>query len=123
VTIPPVDTTAERVARNESVFRDANERIEAAADDMEHLDEVPLICECPIQSCTELVRVSREDYELARSDGAWFLVAEGHEVVTFDGLEIARVKYRRDGFTIMEKVGETGEVARRLDPRTVERSS
>lgn len=114
-----MDTTAERVAKNESAFRDANERIEAAADGMPHLDEIPFICECPIQTCTEIVRLTREEYERVRSDGAWFWVVAGHEVATVGDTEIARVKDRRDGFTIMEKIGEAGAVARELDPRGV----
>ena len=112
-----MDTTAERVARNESAFRDANERIEAAADGMTHLDEIPFICECPIQTCTEIVRLTREEYEQVRSEGNWFWVVSGHEIATVDGVEIARVQDRRDGFTIMKKIGEAGAVAQELNPR------
>jgi hypothetical protein len=112
-----METTAERVARNESAFRDANERIEKAADGMAHLDEIPMICECPVQTCTQIVRLTRSDYEHVRSDGAWFWVAEGHEVATVEGVEIAKVRERRESFTIMEKIGEAGEVSQQLDPR------
>jgi hypothetical protein len=113
-----MDTTAERVAKNEAAFRDANERIEEAADRMPHLDAIPLICECSVQTCTEVARITREDYEFVRSNGAWFWVVPGHEIVTVDGVDVAEVRERREGFTILEKIGDASVVARQLDPRS-----
>jgi len=113
-----METTAERAARNESAFRDANERIEGAADAMAHLDEIPLICECSVRTCTEVVRLTREEYELVRSHGACFWVVPGHEVVAVDGVEVAKVRERREHFTILEKIGEAKVVSQQLDPRS-----
>ena len=118
-----MSSTQERVAYNEATFRDANERIEAAADGMVHLDMIPFICECPIVSCTEIVSLTREQYERVRERGNTFLVADGHEVTHVDGVEIARVFEPHDGFTIMAKVGEAGRIAEELNPRsTAERT-
>jgi hypothetical protein len=112
-----VDQTAERVAHNQAAFRDANERIEDAADAMLDLHEIPLLCECPQRECTEIGRLTRKEYERVRSEGAWFWVVPGHETTTVDGVEVARVLERHERFTVLEKVGEAGAVAEALDPR------
>ncbi len=49
---------------------------------------VPFICECDDGRCDALVRLTLEEYELARS-AADFLVAPGHQV---DHAQIVRVK-------------------------------
>jgi len=60
------DMTHERIALNESTFREANERIEAAADKMDLVGPVPFICECPDRTCTQIVRVTLDGYEDVR---------------------------------------------------------
>jgi hypothetical protein len=112
-------TTAERVARNEDAFRRANERITTTAEEMrEDFGALPLICECPARDCTEIARVTADEYEEVRATGRTFLVVPGHEVTVVDGLTIARPVKKFEGFSLMEKVGETGEIAEQLDPRS-----
>lgn len=114
-----MDTTSERVAKNQSAFRDANERIEGAADAMEGLDLIPLICECADRKCTELARLTREEYEHVRADSTRFFVVPGHEMTRVNGVEVARIVDRGERYSILEKVGEAGAIATELDPRTV----
>jgi hypothetical protein len=38
------------------------------------------------------------------------MVVPGHEVCVVDSASVARVEARRDGFTIIETLGEAGEV-------------
>ena len=48
----------ERIAKNDAKFREANERISAAAE--EHAVEgmrIPFICECADPTCMEIVRL------------------------------------------------------------------
>ena len=115
-----VEQTAERVALNQSTFRDANERIEQAAEELvAELPAVPFICECPDRACTQIVRLGLIEYEMARSRSEWFFVASGHEVCVVDGETVAKVKQEYGGrFTIMEKLGDAGAAARELDPRS-----
>ena len=62
----PTDLTTERIAENQCSFREANEKIEAAADNMELLDRIPFICECADANCMEIVRLSQDEYEVVR---------------------------------------------------------
>jgi hypothetical protein len=114
-----VELTAERVARNQSMFRDANERIEKSAEELleDTAAAVPFICECPEPTCTSIARLSLVDYEMVRSRGDWFFAAPGHEVCVVDGEEVATIVKRYAGYSLMEKIGAAGEAAARLDPR------
>jgi hypothetical protein len=100
-----VDRTAGRVARNQSMFRDANERIEQSAEELleDTAAAVPFICECPEPTCTSIARLSLVDYEMVRSRGDWFFAVPGHEVCVVDGEEVATIVKRYAGYSLMEK--------------------
>jgi hypothetical protein len=102
---------------NQSTFRDANERIETAAERADTGGPMPFICECCDRQCTEIALLTLVEYEAVRARSTWFLVVPGHETTVVDGLEIAVVADRHDRFTVMEKVGLVGDVAEVLDPR------
>ena len=113
------DLTAERIAQNQSTFRAANEDIEAAAQALApELPRVPFICECLQTGCTRTIRLRLAEYEAVRADPTHFVVLPEHEFSEVDGERIARVVARETGYSIMEKVGDAGEEARRLDRRT-----
>jgi hypothetical protein len=104
------DLTQIRIAQNQSAFREANERIESAADAMGLWQHLPFICECPVESCTELVRMSIDEYESIREVPTWFLTAPGHEAVSV-GAGAAVVLERRAEYVLVEKIGAAAEVA------------
>jgi hypothetical protein len=104
------DLTLQRIAENQSTFREANEKIEAAANNMGLGGPVPFICECADRSCTEIVRLTPEGYEEVRQHPRWFFTAPGHEDLSVDsgaGIVVARA----DGHVVVEKVGVAGEIA------------
>ena len=70
------------------------------------------LCECSNPSCTELLRMTLDDYEAVRAKGNRFALAAGHE-----DLRIERVVESLPGYEIVEKFGEGADVARQLDPR------
>jgi hypothetical protein len=105
-------TTAERIARNDAIFREANERIREAAEEHGAWGEyLPVICECADPACREILRVLPEEYAAVRENPAWFLNATGHQVVAGRHVEVVR---RGGGHVVVEKVGRAGEVAREL---------
>jgi hypothetical protein len=105
----------EQVARNDAIFREANERIERAANQFAGADPVPFICECAEPSCRDVIRLPLAEYERIREHATWFVVAPGHEASAGDAAEIVETK---DGYHVVEKVGRAAEVAAELDPRS-----
>jgi len=105
------DQSAERVARNNDIFRRANEEISAAAGNLGFDAPIPFLCECTNERCTEVVRLKAADYAEIRSHPRYFVIAPGHQTEA-DGHE--RVVERADGYETAEKVGEAGEIAEEL---------
>lgn len=99
-------------AENEAAFRDANERIETAAIELDPpLERVPFLCECDDVACREVIPLTREEYEEIRTDGDTFVVVIGH----WSGDEIVD---ERDTYAVIRKTGGEAAVARALDPRS-----
>ena len=108
-------TTAERAARNDAVFREANERIDAFVESVDGMGEEPLpfLCECADVTCTEIIKLTRAEYETLRRDPLRFAIVHGHE----GDDDWARVVDENERYAIVEKVGAAAEVATELDPR------
>ncbi len=104
------------MARNDAIFRDANERIESYVQSMdEHIDGLlPFLCECSDVTCTEIVRMTSAEYEALRQDPVRFTTVPGHE-----GTERwAKVVDQNERFAVVEKLGVAAEVATELDARS-----
>jgi hypothetical protein len=109
-------TAEERKALNEDTFRQANERLQEKAAALLGEDApspVPFLCECPRESCREVVLVTLREYERVRSDPRWTLTVPGHE-----DLEIEYVVERNDRFVVTEKFGRAADVLVEEDPRS-----
>jgi hypothetical protein len=110
-----VDERERRLAQNETLFREVNERIEDLA--LTHADDehaYEFFCECSNAACDLKLTLSRSTYERARSDSAVFIVAVGHDLP-----EIEEVVLRGAGFQLVRKLGEAAELAEETDPRDV----
>ena len=105
---------AEQIARNDAVFRAANERIRSAAAELDAAEPLPFICECADPACRELIPLTREEYEGVRLYATRFAVAPGHEGGSDSA---ARVVEHGDAYVVVEKLGKASEVAEALDPR------
>jgi hypothetical protein len=106
--------SAERVARNEAMFREANEAIRDSAASLQLDGLLPALCECAEPTCTELVRLTPAEYEGVRAEPRWFLGAVGHQA-NAEGW--ARVVAETGRYVVVEKIEEAGEIAEQLDPR------
>jgi hypothetical protein len=104
------DEAEERKARNDAAFRHANEQIRAAVEKHDPpFDQLPFICECAEESCTQIIRVRLKEYCAVRRNPRRFLVAEGH------GEDDAGVIVERaSGYVVVEKTGRAGEIAEQL---------
>ena len=105
---------AEQVARNDAIFRDANERIKSAAQHVGGPEHVPFICECADSRCREIVRLTLSEYEDVRTSPIRFLIALGHDL---EDTEREEVVARRPRYWVIEKRGEARPLAAELDPR------
>ena len=110
------DPGAERVARNDALFREANERILSAADSMEldHSEALPFLCECADESCTTVLQLSEDEYEAVRAHPTHFINARGHAA---NGGRWVRVLDEFDRYTVVEKIGAAAEIVAELDSR------
>jgi hypothetical protein len=108
-----VDARETRLAQNEVVFREVNERVQAIAaahGDDEHVYE--FYCECSNADCTLLVSATLGEYELVRANASRFLIAPGHWLP-----EIERVVEEGPRLWVIEKIGEAAEFVAEHDPR------
>ena len=105
----------EVIARNDATFRAANERIRDVAEEQEMTELVPFICECAAEECTEIVRLSLDEYAAVRKEPTHFVNALGHHVAARGAAEIVD---ENDRYAVVQKVGRAGEVAEDLDPRS-----
>ncbi len=97
-------------AKNELMFREVNERIRNLASEEASLG---ILCECGSAECTATLEIDRKVYEQVRSKAREFVVLPGHEM-----LERERMVGQREGYLIVEKLGDHGAVAERFDPRS-----
>ena len=100
----------ERLARNQVLFREVNERLREVLDGSTAMPE--FLCECSNTDCTETVPLDLPAYESIRASSTHFLVASGHELP-----QIERVVAESDGHCIVEKIVGS-EYAARNDPRS-----
>jgi hypothetical protein len=102
----------ERVAKNEILFRQVNERILEIEGDRWRVDPVDFMCECGNMSCTRVLQMSVVDYERLRSDPARFGVIPGHELP-----DVETVVEKHPHYVVVEKAGEFRQHAIDADPR------
>jgi hypothetical protein len=106
-----VDARARRIAENESLYRDANEKIAARAEEAgAKAARIPFICECFARSCEERLLLTLDEYDEAHVHPAQFVVARGH-VDASPEVEIVVEEYA--DYVVIRKRGEAGEIARR----------
>jgi hypothetical protein len=104
----------QRLADNEALFREVNERVQEQADGHGNDGHVyAYFCECSRTDCVERVHHTSAEYEAIRAHGARFILVAGHEIG-----EIEDVVAKTDDSVVVEKQGVAGARAELLDPRT-----
>ena len=94
-----------RIAKNEILFREVNERIRELGDrfGLAAADTMDFLCECSRRSCSQSVPLTLEEYEQVRKEATHFFVLPAHV-----DPEIERVVRANDRFVVVEKIGEAG---------------
>jgi hypothetical protein len=101
----------DRLARNEAIFREVNERIAEIAPSEE--DSLEILCECGNASCDQRLRVTKSEYEQVRQRPTDFMVAHGHLIKA-----IETIVRETDRFEVVRKRPEEAGIARATDPRS-----
>jgi hypothetical protein len=105
-----VDERTRRVAENETLFRQVNERVVAGP--KRPGEQFEIICECEDTGCMDHICVTSELYERARSEPTDFLLKPGHAKPEFE-----TVVENHEDFVLVRKTGEAGALAKKLDSR------
>ena len=94
-------------ARNESLLREVNDRIEELSENVEAQGIAPegglveFHCECGRDGCTERVRMTVAEYEHVRADNDRFAIVPGHETP-----EMEAVVEENERFVVVDKLPE-----------------
>jgi hypothetical protein len=105
------ETQKRRLAANEALFREVNERLRDVSRTFGRDDEpLDFVCECSDPHCADRVTLTRVEYEDLRSDSTRFVVAKNHAIP-----EIESVVARAQDHVIVEKEGTAADVAIHLD--------
>ena len=103
----------ERVAKNEAVVREINQKIKQAVESNPPDSFMHIVFECGYVECDLFIAVTKEEYDRIRNDPLLFGVVGEHVI-----LDIEQILTENDRFTIVEKrQGTPAEVAIRTDPR------
>jgi len=72
----------DRFVENERLFRIANEGLRERVEDIVEPDQsIPFLCECIDETCMARIELTPKEYEMARSDDEWFVIARGHPLL------------------------------------------
>jgi hypothetical protein len=106
-----VATSEKRLALNEALFRETNERLEERVRLFVGEEELfGVVCECASLECNERITLSKEEYAAVRADPAQFAVKPGHTVAN-----VEEVVLRNDRYEVVRKRGVAADVAEFLD--------
>ena len=115
-----VEARISRLAKNEALFREVNERVAEITQEFAAVSPEPdvvdgLICECSDPLCLERVGpLTIPEYERVRRDARRFIIAAGHQAP-----DVERVVEKQKTYWLVEKnEGVPSDVARERDPRS-----
>jgi hypothetical protein len=97
---------AARLARNEHLFREVNERIRELEETFGERPGASFVCECSLVDCTSRLELDLDEYRAVREHPRRFIVVEDHVDPDYE-----RIVSANDRFTVVEKLGLAGEVA------------
>jgi hypothetical protein len=99
--------------KNEDLFREVNERIEAISPAVP-VDEATMefLCECDDAGCQDKIKATRAEYEAVRAKSTHFIVLANHVDPS-----VEHVIASNERFLVVEKEGVAARRAEESDPR------
>ena len=108
-----MDERDRRLAENEALFREVNERVEALGHHLGPNVPYEFLCECANVDCTFRITLPLSVYESVRADTRQFVVLPLHYTP-----EIEELVVEAETYWVVRKTGEAGEYVDELDPRS-----
>ena len=103
----------ERAARNQTAFREVNERLEGLAEAFQFVGETSsFACECADPGCIAMMNLRLSEYEAVRSHPNKFAVLPGHV-----DPDVEEVVAEHERYVIVSKLGVGAEIAEKTYPR------
>jgi hypothetical protein len=94
-----VDARAERIGRNEDLFRKVNDQIEGVNEAFGTITgTMSILCECGKLDCIEQIDLTVDAYRELRADLTRFAVKPGHEAA-----DLERIVERHEGYFVVQK--------------------
>jgi len=101
------DDRETRAARNQSLFREVNERVHAMNEALSRFTGTFAIsCECADRNCIEQLELPPGEYHRVRAHPRQFIVLPGHVYP-----DVENVVAENPTYVVVEKVQRAGEVA------------
>jgi hypothetical protein len=98
----------ERVARNQLLFREINERIEDVNEAFDpSTQRYAMVCECANPGCIDQLQITGPELRAVRRTAGQFIVATDHVYPDYE-----RIVRSHPGYQVVEKTGRAGEIAR-----------
>jgi hypothetical protein len=101
-----------RAARNQSLFREVNERVEELSANLNAVIAGDFVCECADTACTERIELTIPEYEALRAHPDHFAVRPGH---VYPDVEQTVEEYAT--YTVVAMLGHAALYAIQVDPR------
>lgn len=105
-----LDVRRERAAKNQSIFREVNERMEELSGSSPFTS---FVCECANESCLQRCNLTLKEYEAIRSGPNSFFVLPGHDIPEAD-----RIINSSERYSVVAKVGVGAAIAEEFDSRS-----
>ena len=107
-----MDERDRRLAQNEALFREVNDRVEGVGRDFRSDIPYEFFCECANPDCTFRISLPPSVYESVRADSTQFMVLPDHYTP-----EIEDLVAKEETYWVIRKKGEAGDYVTKLDPR------
>ena len=108
-----VDERERRMAQNEALFREVNERVEAIAHRLGPDVPYEFVCECANADCTFRIKLTHGQYASIRADPKQFVVLPLHFTP-----EVETLVVKNENHWLVRKTGDAGDYVEKLDPRS-----
>ena len=101
---------AVRTARNDSLFREVNERVKELNEAFDALArDAEWICECADTQCLEPIQMTHEEYEAVRARGSDCFFVKPDEAHVMPDVET--IVERHERYWVVQKIGVAAEIA------------